>query len=257
MSTAVIIGIVAIGLFVLVAIAVTMQTIEKNNKEKRRLESSLNSRARNFQYMLEGFPKGFLSRDLQVLVCKCLIEVYEQLVQISPRNNDYRDKLQRSATQQKEFQARPANASSITLTDTVQIKDIQKLLTSLHNFVVKLMESKRINGAEAKVYSQQIKRLMVQTSTDSLALGINEAIKSGKPPLAIHYMQTSIDKMQKENADGFFSKRIALYQQRINDMNSEAHTTVDQATKQRKETDAEWDEASKPDDSWKKKAIYD
>ena len=87
MSTAVVIGIIAIGLFVLVAIAITMQTVEKNGKEKRRLESSLNTRARNFQYMLEGFPKGFLSRDLQVLVCKCLLEVYQQLSRVNPKNS--------------------------------------------------------------------------------------------------------------------------------------------------------------------------
>ncbi len=257
MSTAAIMGIVAIGLFVLVAIAVTMQTIEKSNKEKRRLEGSLNTRSRNFHYMLEGFPKGFLSRDLQVLVCKCLVEVYQQLVQVDPNNQDYSNKLKRANTQLKEFSAKPNTSGSITLTDNAQIKDVRKLLTSLHNFIAKLLESKRINGAEAKAYSHQIRRLMVQTSTDSLAQAINEALQAGKFKLAIHHLQTSIEKMQKENADGFYSDRIAKNQQQINELTNKAEASANQAQQRRAEADAEWDELNKPDDTWKKKALYD
>ena len=257
MSTAVIIGIVAIGLFVLVAIAVMMQTMEKNDKEKRRLASSLNTRARNFHYMLEGFPKGFLSRDLQVLVCKCLMEVYQQLCQMAPKNTDYSTKLQQAKARFEEFKARPANTTSVALTDKAQIKDVQKLLTSLHNFIAKLQESKRINGAEAKAYSHQIRRLMVQTSTDGLAQAINEALQAGKIKLAIHYLQLSIEKMHKENADGFYSERIANYQQRVGELTEQAKTSAEQAKQRRAEADAEWDNINKPDDSWKKKALYD
>jgi hypothetical protein len=257
MSTVVIVALVAISLFVLVSIAVTMQTIEKNNKEKRRVESGLASRARNFQYMLEGFPKGFLSRDLQILVCKCLLDVYEQLVRLNSKKKEYKQDLARTQQKMQEFTALPARSDSITLTNTAQIKDIQKLLTSLHTFIAKLMESKRINAAEAKIYSQQIRRLMVQTSADGLTQAINEALQAGKERLALHHMRTAVDKMQKENADGFFSDRIAQYQQRIQATDTAAQKVEEESKKRRSEADAEWEEINKPDDSWKKKAIYD
>ena len=130
-------------------------------------------------------------------------------------------------------------------------------MTSLHKFIAKLQESKRINGAEAKAYSHQIRRLMVQTSTDGLAQAINEALQSGKLKLAIHYLQLSVEKMQKENADGFYSERIASYQQRIVELTSEAETSAHLAQQRRAEADAEWDNINKPDDSWKKKVLYD
>ncbi|MEE8057380.1 MAG: hypothetical protein V3T17_06045 [Pseudomonadales bacterium] len=257
MSTAVIVGFVTIGLFVLVTFAVTMQTIEKNNKERRRRESALNSRARNFQYMLDGFPQNFLNRDLQVLVCKSLVEVYTQLSQLDPKNKIYSGHQLRIQQQLEQYKTKPARSNPVTLIDSAQIKDIQKLLTSLHTFIAKLMESKRINTKEAKIYSQQIHKLMVQTTTDSLAQAINQALQSGKSRLAIHYLQMSVDKMQKENGDGLYTDRISNYQQRIAELDSDLESSDANAKQRRADADAEWDEINKPDDAWKKKALYD
>ena len=257
MNTLVIVGIVAIGLFALVAIAVTMQTIEKNKKEKRRRESALTTRSRNFQYMLDGFPEGFLSRDLQVLVCKSLLEIYDQLLQIDSKNTNYLGRQELIQKQLEQYKNKAAASATVTLTDAAQIKDIQKLLTSLHDFISKLLGNKRINSAEAKAYSQQIRRLMIQTSTDGLAQAINDAMQKGKLKLASHYLQMTIDKMQKENGDGYYNDRIASHQLRLNNLTQDTQSHDADAKQRRNDADEEWDKANKPDDSWKKKAVYD
>jgi predicted RND superfamily exporter protein len=257
MSTAVIVGIIISGLAILVAIAVTIQSIDKNNKEKRRLEAALKSRSRNFDYMLNGFPEGFLNRDLQVLVCNCLAEVYSQLAQIDSRNKDYSNKLSKAQMQLAEYKARPANNSSVTLTDITQIKEVQKMLGGLYNFIAKLAASKRITTKEAKIYGKQVRRLIVQTSTDALINPINDALQMHKFRLAIHYSHMAVDKMKKENDDGFYTDRINKYLLRIDELETQATSNEEEAETEKQKIAGDWEDIEKPDDSWKKNAVYD
>ena len=257
MSTAVIAGIIIVGLAVLVAIAIATQTIEKTNKEKRRLESALNARARNFEYMLSGFPEGFLNKDLKILVCNCLEEVFSQLVRIKPKNKDYRNSLSEAQQQLTNFSALPASTSAVTLTDPAQIKEVQNMLSGLYSFIAKLAASKRINTEEAKIYGKQIRRLMLQTSVDAFIEPIREALNKGKHRLAIHYLHMANDKMKKENDDGFYNERIDKQTARIKELEQQA-SEIDGSTEATAEPDSdEWDELQKPDNSWKKKALYD
>ena len=258
MPTVVIVGIIIGGLAILVAIAITMQTIDKNNKEKRRLESALKARGRNFDYMLSGFPDGFLNRDLQVLVCNCLVEVYTQLSQINPRSKEYSNNLTRAKMSLAKAAAKPANNSSVTLTDTVQIKEVQKILSGLYNFISKLAASKRLSGAEAQAYGKQLRRLMVQTSTDALIEPTKTALSQSKYRLAIHYLHMAVEKMKKENADGFYNDRISKHAARITELEAKAASHEGTLKKQQQATTAsEWDGLKKDDDTWKKKAVYD
>lgn len=257
MSTAVIIGALVGGLFILVCIAVTLQGVEKSRKEKRRLENSLNARARNFQYLLDGFPQGFLGRDLQILVCKCLADVYDKLVQADSKNATYKKQRELNAERLKQFQEKADNQQSVTLSDLAQIKEVQKLLSSLHKFIASLMQSKRISEQEAKAYSQQIRSLMTQTTLDGINQQIEAAKKDNKPKLAIHHINTAIDKLSKENGNGQHTARLAHFQQQLAEMQQRLEETQAKSAAVREEADKEWDDLNKPDDSWKKKAIYD
>lgn len=258
MSTAVIVGIVIVGLFILVAIAVTMQTIEKNNKEKRRLETALNSRAKNFQYMLDHFPEGFLGRDLQVLVCKCLLEVYEQLRGLDSSNKTYSKLTDQTKARLEQCKSKGAGSNAAPLTDAQQIKDIQELLSSLFNFIAKLAASKRVSAKEAQVYSLQIRRLTVKASVDGLKHIIAGAIQGGKHRLAIHNLQMCVDKMKKENNDQFYNAEIAECQAKATELQNELDQQSPAPKKAETDESAdEWDKVSKEDETWKKKAIYD
>jgi hypothetical protein len=257
MSTAVIIGIIAVGLFALVAIAATMQSIEKNKKHQRLRENGLNTRARNFHYMLEGFPEGFLSRDLQVLVCKSLLEVYQQLSSLAPETKNYSDRHQLIQQQLDLIAAKPASTGGLTLNDSGQIPDIQKLLTSLHKYITQLMANKRINNAEAHTYSAQINRLMLQTTIDGLTLASSAARNEGKIKLALYHQQTILEKLEKENADGSYNQRLSQTQALINELQGTVDTSEAETQQRRTKADAEWDELNKPDESWKKKSLYD
>ncbi|MGK0499247.1 MAG: hypothetical protein ACJAYG_000881 [Oceanicoccus sp.] len=257
MSTTLIVGILAIGLLILVAVAVTLQTIEKNAKDKRRIESALKSRSRNFEYMLEGFPEGFLNRDLLILVCNCLLEVFSQLSKINPKNKEYQSKYQNAASRLEQNRAKPAIAGTTKLTDTKQIKEVQKMLTGLYNFISKLAGSKRISAQEAQIYAKQVRRLMVQTASDALTQPIKDALQQTKPRLAIHYLNMLNEKMTKENNDGFYSEQINHQSQQIAELEHQASNIDASVENNRDEANTQTDEWNKPDDSWKKNALYD
>lgn len=263
MSTEFIVAIIGISLLALVAIALTMQSLEKNKKEKKRLLALLNAKVRNFEYMLNNFPEGFLGRDLQILVCKSLQEVFHQLGNVNPRDKS-------NATNSKQLEQKinvlanqTAKGKTVTLTDKQQIVEIQKLLKHLYNFIAKLTSSKRITSKDSQVYAAQIRKLMLQTTTDSLNQAISDAIKTGKFPLALHNLKMAIEKLTKENQGGVYNEKIAHYEQQIADISALNVSTddrvdrVDRVDQRKSNDDKEWDAMNKPDDTWKKNAIYD
>lgn len=256
-TTAVIISVLAGGLFILISIAVTLQSIEKSRKERRLLETALNARARNFQHLLDGFPQGFLSRDLQVLVCKCLADAYEQLAYLDGKNPSYRKQRDLNAERLKQFQEKAPSQPNISLGSIVQIREVQKLLTSLHKFIAKLLESGQITAPEGKTYSLQIRRLILLTTVDALKLQTSEAIADGKPRLAVHHVQTAIEKLSRENSGGQYTSQISAFKDQLAQLEQQAQQIEAETQARREEADKEWDELNKPDESWKKKALYD
>ena len=253
MSTTAIIGLVALLLAVLVGVAIMLQTIEKNNKERRRLESSLKTRARNFQHMLEGFPEGFLNKDLKLLVCRCLQEIYTQLNSLNPKNPTYKNNRGIIDQQVETIQQQPATNNRVKLNDPAQIKEIQQLLQGLHSFIGKLNKSQKISNDQAKAYAFQVRNLMIQSTIDALMNGVNDSLAKRKPRLAIHYLHMIIDKLTKENGQGQYNEQINQYKEMMQQCEQQAI----ELDERRKEADEEWDEVNKDDDSWKKKAIYD
>lgn len=253
MSTPIIIGLVALLLAILVGAAILMQTIEKNNKEKRRLEAALKTRARNFQHMLEGFPDGFLNKDLKLLVCRCLEQVYGQLSGINPKNSTYKNNKATLQQQIETISNQPESNSRVQLSDPAQIKEIQQLLQGLYSFIGKLNKTQKLSNDQAKSYAAQVRNLMVQSTVDALLNGVNDSIAKRKPRLTIHYLHTIIDKLTKENSQGQYNEQLNQYKAQMVQMEQEA---VNQEARL-KEADEEWDKVTEDDGTWKKNAVYD
>lgn len=254
MTTTTIIIAVLACLFVLLAVTFTLQQIEKNNREKSALIATLKSQARNFQYLLEGFPDGLLNRDLKLLVCQCINESLEQLLQIE-RKNPQHQQLHRQLNEKiAQLQSQPAESEQYQpLTNPAQIQEVQKLLNSLYNVVQKLFQNKRLSAEQAKSYSAQVQRLATRIALDANVAAAQQALQSGKARLAVHHYGVVIDKMSKDNADGVFTAQIAAYQQRRADI--EALATQQQA--QSAELGDDWKGVGQAAAEPLKKKIYD
>ncbi len=252
MTTTMIIIAIAAILFVLVVVVFTMQQVEKSNRERQALAASLKSRNRSFQYLLEGFPDGFLSRDLKQLVCRCLLEGLEQLAKLEPRDPQLRQQQQQLQEKIGQLAQQPDNNSYQPLTNPAQVQEVQKLLSSLANVVQKLGEGGRLQPAQSQHYGMQIRRLATRVALDSHVTAAQGAEREGKPRLAEHHYRLAVDKMMKDNGDGFFAAQIVNFQQRIAALENTPNETPGAAP-----ADDVWKEFGEENQDWKKKSIYD
>lgn len=257
MSTPMIVGILAISMLILVAIAVIMQTIEKNKKQRKLLENNLRTRARNFEHMQEVFPEGFLNRDLLILLANCKLDVYEQLLNTSPSNSSYKNQAQHIKQQLEQLKQLSGTHSPIRLTDAKKIPEIQKMLNSFFQSISKWADSGRINSKDAIVYGGHIRRLLLQTTTDGLEQAVSNAKNQGKFKLALHNLQMAIDKVEKANTKGEYNEKIQAYQSQMKEIKQEANIADEERTQRREQSDEQWEAETKPDESWKKNRVYD
>jgi hypothetical protein len=257
MSTQIIVAIAGLGLFLLVAIAVAMQSIEKKRKENTRWLALLKARARNFDYMLNGFPNGFLGRDLQILVCKSLQDVYQQLSVLQPKDKTHRGSVETLSTQIATL-GQSNSGTGVTLSDKSQIVEVQKRLKGLYSYIGQLSSAKRIAPAEAQAYAAQVKRLMLQTTVDGINGAITEALANGKILLALHNLKMVIEKLVKENGGGEHTAVINKYTLKVQELKQQLGSQDKKAEQRSDEQDAQWDSIGKDDDdTWKKKDLYD
>ncbi len=254
MSTNLIIVLIGLGLLLMAVIAVAMQQIEKSRAQRAELTAMIRQRARAFQQLLEGFPEGFLSRDLKLLVCQCWYEGVEQLSRLERKNPQIDQLRQQLQERIEQIKALPANTPCQPLTNPAQMQEVQKLLNNLFNAVQKLGQAKRLTPAQTTTFSQQITQLATRVGLDSQLLAAQEAVSGGKPRLAIHHYQLAIDKMNKSNTDGSFTAQIAALAGRIEALDRLESTASAAAPNP---TDDAWKDFGTSDDSWKKKSIYD
>lgn len=258
MTTTTIIVAVLASLFVLVAVTFTLQQIEKTNRDRKALVAALKSQTRNFYHLLEGFPEGFLSRDLKLLVGQCLNDGLDQLLRLEPRNPQHQeDKRQLEEKLAQIHTSSSETANYQPLVDANQIQEVQKLLNSLYNVVQRLNKTKRLSTLQTEQYGRQIKRLALRVALDAHSSQAQQALAAGKPRLAIHHYGLAIDKLSKNNTDGSYNAQIAAYQQRRDDLESQANQQPVKADDEA--VNGAWKEFEENQDenAWKKKNVYD
>lgn len=257
MATSTIIIAVFACLFVLVAVTFTLQQIEKNNAEKSALIAALKTQTRNFQQLLDGFPDGFLSRDLKLLVCQCIAESLDQLQRIDRSNPQHQQQQRQLNEKIALLQTQPADQGQYqNLNNPAQMQEVQKLLNSLINVIQRLHQNKRISAAQAETYSRQIQRLVTRVALDAHLNTAQQALGERKLRLAIHHYGQAVDKMSKDNADGLFTAQIDTYQQRMQELD-----VLDQQLQKQQQssaaTNTEWKNVEQKDDAQLKKNVYD
>jgi hypothetical protein len=262
MATETIITVMIIGLLVMVGVAFVIHTVERNRREKRRQEALLHKRASNLQYMLDSFPQNFLGSELKVLVCQSLLNIYEQLKQIEPGKREYTKRSSAISQRIQEFAKQKNQASYQPLNSPEQIKEIKNLLEMLNTFIIQLLKQKSISKEQANNYTVQLQQLMHQTSIDTYSIAARDAESKGKYKLAIHYYQSALDKLRKQNLEGIYHHHALAYQQKIEELRLQSKqsptTLAEEQAGENKPQDKEWDKFLDSDeDDWKKKNVYD
>lgn len=262
MSTvAIIVGIVVV-LALLVSYAFISQTLQQKREQRKRLMAALNAQVRSFKFMLDGCPDNFLTKELKVLVLKSLIDASEQLLALKPDENNYKQDIQLYNNMLSESLRAPPTQKTVQLDSAQQIKEAKMSLESLHKFVFKLEEHKKLNRAQADTHRTQIKQLVLQVTVDGYILQGKQAIQNDKTKLAAHYFDLSIKLLAREGKPGVFENRIAqlkeVHAELMEQLAEEMPEIAQAEGESPSEVEEEWDAFQKEDDDfWKKKNVYD
>lgn len=264
MSSVTVITSIIVLLAALVCYAFIAQTISQKKQQRERLLQALKTRARNFKFMLSGFPNGFLPKELTLLVQRSLIEVLEQLNRLEPGQNRYQDDLLATTQLMAETQRQQnQNAQPITIENPQQIREVKACLEELYKFIFQLEGKKGMPRQQADGHRALIKQLVLQLTIDSYVLHGRLARDKNKLRLAAHYFDLALKLMLRERASGLFDGRISQLQSVISELNSRIPTEGKAGTPQSQEQagaadiNDQWSEFEKEEKGWKKKQIYD
>jgi hypothetical protein len=262
MSSVTIIIAIIVLLATLLCYAFIAQTVTNKRQQRARILAGFLTRSRNFKFMLNGFPKGFLPKELTLLVQRSLLHVCEQLTKLEPRNDTHRNDLalitQQMALTQKQTVESSPNSS---IDNPKQSQEIKACLEELYKFVFHLEGSREMTRSQANTYRAMIKHLVLQLTVDSYALHGRIAKDKDKKQLALHYFNLAINLMLKEKNNTHFTGRINQLKTAIANLQEQLRSENDTSThpiKQNTKINTEWDDFKQENKSdWQKKKVYD
>ena len=239
------------------------QTIQRKNEQKKRLLAGLKGRSRTFKFMLSGFPNGFLSKELTVLVQRSLAEVSEQLAKLDPDDPKHLQDFQIATAALAEKHKESGTHTPPQLETHQQIKEVKACMEELNKFIVRLQDKNTISSTQAKNYKLQIAQLMLQITVDGYELHGEKAISVGKTKLSIHYFEIALNLLIKDGRTGHFQKRVDSLRSKLKEQRARlaeedpnAILSEDERNEQNEVKEA-WDKISDGEDLWKKKNVYD
>ncbi|TVZ38458.1 hypothetical protein P886_2825 [Alteromonadaceae bacterium 2753L.S.0a.02] len=263
MSSVNIIVTIVVLLAILVCYAFVSQTLRQKREQRLRVTAALKSRLRNFKFMINGFPKGFLPRELTLLVQRSLIDVCEQLSKLEPREPSHLQDLQAVTQQLQETQRQARPSDPVVLENPQQIKEVKMCLEELHRFIFQLERKGTVSHTHAEGYRSQIKQMVLQLTVDNYSLLGRQAQQSDKLKLAIHYFDLCVKLMLREGRPGQFDTRIqqqklAIEQlrARLAELESTKPASAEEIAEQEQIAE-EWDKFGSDEEVWKKKHAYD
>lgn len=263
MSSITIITSIFVLLSVLVCYAFIVQSITQKRQQKARFTIALKTRARNFKFMLSGFPAGFLPKELTLLVQRSLMHIHEQLAKLEPNNSSHRSEAKEMAQKMGETQQLAPSAGNVRLDNPQQMRDIKLCLEELYKFIFQLEAQHGMIRSQADGYRAMIKRLVLQVTVDSYMLQARLAREKGKTKLAAHHFDLALQLMVREQTGGHFDERIAQVRQAVAELatattsGGDAPDVLEEHVDDHKAINHEWDKFEQQGTDWKKKQIYD
>lgn len=263
MSSVAVIVLIIVILACLVCYAFISQTLAQKREQRERLVGALTLKARNFKFMLSGFPQGFLPPELTMLVQKSLMEIHSQLADLEPENTTHKGELQMLSQQMTDARRRSSSKGNVRLENPQQISEVKACLEELHKYVFQLEEKHRIPRENADAHRASIRELVVNITVDSYDIAGKQALEKDKPRLALHNLELALRLMERERKSGNFDQRITELQQQCAGLSTKiseedsSSTGPDLEPEDKEQLDNQWDEFAEKEPVWKKKQVYD
>lgn len=247
----------------LVCYAFIAQTMRQKKEQRTRLTAALKSRLRSFKFLINGFPQGFLPKDLVLVIYRSLIDICEQLTKLEPREPSHLQDLEVATLQLQEAQRATRPEEPPKLESTQQIGEVKMCLEELFKFLFVLEKRAKLSNQQAEHHRNQIKQLAVQVTVDNYSLLGHEAKQKDKHKLAAHYLNLAVKLMERDGKRGQFDDRLAEMREELQELYAllaDSEETSPTSAAEQAEQDhisEEWDKFGSDNNTWKKKHVYD
>lgn len=255
MSPVLITGLVVAGLFVLIAIGVINQIVEKNNLEKARMRAELSDRMRRCANLSESFPGQMMTPSLKLLLTRMELHLGERLLPLDKKNPALGariDALRNAAAKGEDI---PVQNAPVNVATEAQAKEIRLLLEDLHAQIVWANKQNQLDTTAAKRWIQQIQRMMVMLHVEYFTNAGKQALQQGSAHKARLAFERGIQHIRKQSNPADYQPQLAQLEA------SYAHANKLEQTQQQPKLDepselAEGLKSLESEDDWKKNNIY-
>lgn len=268
MQTSVMIGFAIAGMFVLLGIAVFMQRLEENRRQRARRIRDITLRLRKYWAALTEMPEGSLPPALQMILVQGITAELKALRQLhpgAPEIGHYHEQLKALVPKIK---SAPAQAAQLDLSEEPKVRALRARMRALHQLITGLSESRMIDANATGQFLNHINQLNGETLVALYLMQARAAVRQGKPAIAIHQLDLCISELQKINQRGNWNVRLlelAGIQENLANFGAFSEEEAAELALERQqagETEGgdlgdELQHMFDEEDSWKKKAQYD
>lgn len=259
-SVTTVIAIICI-LVILISSAFISQASQQRRDKHNRLLAALRAKSRRFRSILSTCPKDFLPRDLTVLILRTIIDTSEKLSQLEKSNNTHSQDVEIFTDQLKKIQERDAHPAATVLTSPKAIQEAKSALKELDLYIHDLEEKKTLPAQQTTAFKTQIKYLIFKLAIDSHELQAQAALDGNKPKVASHHYEIIVNMITNNAKNSALAKKLPELEKRITELKQrvseeEKIHKIEEAHRL-KDKDPNWKSLNNPEDSWKKKTMYD
>lgn len=255
MSPVLIAGLVVAGLFILIAIGVINQIVEKNNLEKARTRAELSDRMQRCANLSDSLPAQMMTPALKLTLARLELHLGERLVPLDKKNSTLsaRVNLLRSAVA-KGDEIEVPNPPVKVVTEA-QAKEIRTRLEDLYALIVWANKQNQLDTATAKRWIKHIQNMTVMLHIEYFTNFGQQALQQGNAHKARLAFERGIQHIRKQANPADFQSQLAQLEA------SYAHANKVEQTQQQPKLDepSELTEGLKnfeSEDDWKKNNIY-
>lgn len=259
-SVTIIIAIICI-LIVLVCGAFISQATHQRREKHNRLLAALRTKSRRFRDILSTCPNKFLPQGLMVLVLRTIIDTSEKLAQLEKSNNTHSQDVAIFTAQLEKIQQKDFHPVTSALTNLMAIHKTENVLKELEHYIHDLEEQQTLPLQQTTAFKDQINYLMFKLTIDSHELQAQTALERNKLKLANHHYEIIVTMITKSAKNSALAIKLPILEKHITEL--KRRISEEERIREReeacltKEKDPNWKSLSNPEDSWKKRTMYD
>ena len=141
----------------------------------------------HIQELLSGFPRGYLTRELEAFLYDNILEVYEKLEALDPHST-HQESLEKYRNDKKILVESDYLIQKRTVFATLQeVKEMKQRIKDLLVLIARAVQNQTLSTMQAKQFKQYLSKAMLSINLNTFRLAALQAESADNLPIAIHY----------------------------------------------------------------------